>query len=370
MRVLMAGGGTAGHINPALAIADEIKKNLPDAEIVFVGTPWGMESRLVPAHGYAFEPMKVAGFQRKISFTNIKRNAEALWYLANSSRRAKEIVESFKPDLAIGTGGYVSGPILRKASQLGVPIIIHEQNAFPGVTTKMLASRAECVMLAVEDARSRIKDAKRFEVTGNPIRSEIFSYDREQARRELGLDERPMVLSFGGSLGARAINEAMLVVLENSAKSEKYTHVHGYGQYGGFVPETLEAKGVSKAENLDVREFINDMPRVLAAADLVVCRAGAVTLSELQAAGKPAILIPSPNVAENHQYHNAMAMVKRGAADIIVESDLDGGKLSERIDKLLSDRAALELMQSNALKMSITDACARIYEIALKAAKK
>lgn len=371
MRVLLAGGGTAGHINPAIAIAAHIRKMQPDAEILFVGTPWGMESKLVPAQGYRFEGMKVAGFQRKLSLTNVKRNAQAAWYLANSSKRAAEIINSFKPDIAIGTGGYVAGPILRKAAKMGVPIIIHESNAYPGVTTKMLAPLAECVMLAVEDAKKRIKDAKEFVVTGNPIRSEMLTYDRGTARRELGVDDRPLILSFGGSLGARAINESMLGLLIRSARDGKYNHIHGYGQYGAFVPETLNGEGINtdECDNLDVREYINDMPRVLAAADLVICRAGSMTLSELQAQGKPAILIPSPNVAENHQYYNAMALVDRHAAECIIESELTAEKLTEKIDELASDSHRLSLMSQNAKKLAITNACERIYEIILKTVK-
>lgn len=366
MRILLAGGGTAGHINPALAIADYFKKMDPEAEILFVGTPWGMESKLVPAQGYNFAGMKVAGFQRKLSLVNIKRNVQAVWYLANSSSRARQIIKEFSPDIAIGTGGYVAGPVLRKAAQMGVPVIIHESNAFPGVTTKMLAKHAQCVMLAVEDAAARIKNAKRVEITGNPVRGEVMTYDKAQARQELGVDDRPLVVSFGGSLGARAINEAMLPILIEGAASGKYNHIHGYGQYGGFVPERLAEAKVDTAacDNLDVREFISDMPRVLAAADLVICRAGAMTLSELQARGKPSILIPSPNVAENHQYHNAMALVNRNAADIIVESGLTSELLMQKIEKLLGDSETLRLMADNAHKMAITDACERIWAIA------
>lgn len=368
MKVLIAGGGTAGHINPALAIAGQIRKMQPDADITFVGTPFGMEARLVPAEGYKFEPMNVAGIQRKPSWTNIKRNAHALWYLAHSSARAKEIVEKVQPDIAIGTGGYVSGPIMRKAAQLGVPLIIHEQNAFPGVTTKVLSKYAKCIMLAVEDAKPRLDENVTTRLTGNPLRADILTYDKTQARKELGIDDRPLVLSFGGSLGARAINEGMLPLLCRSAKDGRYNHIHGYGQYGAFVLDELQAAGVNLDEcpNLDVREYINDMPRVMAAADIVVCRAGAITISELQASGKVSILIPSPNVAENHQYHNAMALVRRNAAEVIEESALTGEKLMETADSILGDPDKLRLMSENSHKMAITDSCERIYDIILQ----
>ncbi len=365
MRVLIAGGGTAGHINPALAIAGEIRRRQPDSEITFVGTPNGMEAKLVPAEGYSFEPMNVAGFQRKLSLVNIRRNAQAVWYLASATSHAKKIIERVQPDIAIGTGGYVSGPILRTCAQMGVPIIIHEQNAFPGVTTKMLAKHAACVMVAVEDAKHLIKTDALIKVTGNPIRADILSYDREQARRELGLDSRPLVLSFGGSLGARRINESMEALICRSAKDGKYNHIHGYGQYGAFILDDFAALGVepSSCPNLDIREYITDMPRVMAAADLVICRAGAITLSELQARGKASILIPSPNVAENHQYHNAMALVNRHAAECIEESELSGERVIELADKILDDPDRLRIMAGNAHKMAITNACERIYDI-------
>ena len=366
--ILIAGGGTAGHINPAIAIADEIRRRMPDAKITFVGTPGGMEAKLVPAAGYAFESMNVAGFQRKLSLVNIKRNLQAAWYLTSATSRARKIIDKVRPDIAIGTGGYVSGPILRTCANSGVPIIIHEQNAFPGVTTKMLAKQAACVMLAVEDARDLIKTDAPMRVTGNPIRADILSYDREQARRELGVDDRPLVLSFGGSLGARKVNESMEALLCRSAADGRYNHIHGYGQYGAFILDDFAAAGVNVSDcgNLDIREYINDMPRCMAAADLVICRAGAITLSELQARGKASILIPSPNVAENHQYHNAMALVNRNAAECIEESELTGEKLMQTADAILGDPDRLRIMAANAGKMAITDACSRIYDIMIE----
>ena len=372
MKVLMTGGGTAGHINPALAIADTIRQHHPDAAFLFVGTPQGMEARLVPAAGFDFTSMPVAGFQRKLNLTNLKRNAEAIGHLVLSGRRSAKIIRDFQPDIAIGTGGYVSGPILRKAAQMGVPVLVHEANAFPGVTVKMLAHYCECVMIAVEDAKKRLPDGVKTVVTGNPVRAEILEYDRETARRELGVDDRPLIVSFGGSLGARTINESMLDLLDRSAKDGRYQHIHGYGKYGGFVLDELKARGVdlSQCPNLDVREFIKDMPRVMAAADLVICRSGAMTLTEIQAQGKAAILIPSPNVAENHQYFNAMALVDRGAADIIVESDITPELLTEKADALAGNAERLREMSANARKMAILDSRERIYRIVKKVLQK
>ena len=365
MKVLMSGGGTAGHINPALAIADTIKKHIPDAEILFVGTPAGMESKLVPQAGFNYTSMPVAGFQRKLTVENVKRNIEAAAHLALSGVRSAKIIREFKPDIAIGTGGYVCGPVLRKAAQMGVPVLVHEANAFPGVTVKMLAHYCDCVMLAVEDAKKRINADTEFVVTGNPVRAEVLEYDKKRARKELGVDDRPLIVSFGGSLGARTINESMLDLLVRSAKDGRYQHIHGYGKYGKFVLDELKERGVDlkKCPHLDVREYISDMPRVMAAADLVICRSGAMALTEIQALGKAAILIPSPNVAENHQYYNAMAMVDRSAAEIIVEKDITPGLLIEKADKLAGDRAKLDEMSANARKMAILDSRERIFEV-------
>ncbi len=372
MKVLMSGGGTAGHINPALAIADTIKKNIPQADILFVGTPAGMESKLVPQAGFAYTSMSVSGFQRKLTLENVRRNLEAAGHLVLSGVRAAKIIRDFKPDIAIGTGGYVCGPVLRKAAQMGVPVLVHEANAFPGVTVKMLAHYCDCVMLAVEDAKARISADTEFVVTGNPVRSEVLEYDKARARRELKVDDRPLIVSFGGSLGARTINESMLDLLVRSAKDGRYQHIHGYGKYGSFVLDELKAKGVDpdSCPNLDVREYISDMPRVMAAADLVICRSGAMALTEIQALGKAAILIPSPNVAENHQYYNAMAMVDRGAAEIIVEKDITPELLTEKADKLAGNRAKLDEMSANARKMAILDSRERIFEVVCNTLKK
>jgi undecaprenyldiphospho-muramoylpentapeptide beta-N-acetylglucosaminyltransferase len=372
MKVLMSGGGTAGHINPAIAIADTIRKNIPDAEILFVGTPGGMESKLVPQAGFDYVSMPVAGFQRKLTLNNIKRNCEALGHLMLAGRRSAKIIREFGPDIAIGTGGYVCGPVLRKAAQMGVPVLVHEANAFPGMTVKMLAHHCDCVMLAVEDAKKRISADTEFVITGNPVRAEVLEYDRARARKELGIDNRPLIVSFGGSLGARTINESMIDLLVRSANDGKYQHIHGYGKYGGFVLDELKERGVDlkKCPNLDVREYITDMPRVMAAADLVICRSGAMALTEIQALGKAAILIPSPNVAENHQYYNAMAMVNRGAAEIIVEKDITPALLTEKADKLAGDRAKLAKMSRRAKKMAILDSRERIFRVVCDTLKK
>ncbi|MGN0476355.1 MAG: undecaprenyldiphospho-muramoylpentapeptide beta-N-acetylglucosaminyltransferase [Ruminococcus sp.] len=365
MRILFAGGGTAGHINPALAIAGYVKKQNPDAEILFVGNKGGMEERLVPDAGFKFKSIVISGFKRSFGVKDIGHNIVTVKRMFTSSAASKKIIKEFKPDLAVGTGGYVSGPVLRTAAKMGVPIIIHEQNAYPGVTTKMLSKLAKKVMLAIPDAQKHLDSNLDFVVTGNPVRQEILSADREQARRELNLDERPVVLSFGGSLGARKINENLADLIARSGKDGKYQHIHAYGQYGKWFPDLVKEKGVDieKCPNLDIREYINNMATCLAAADVVISRAGAITLSEIQAQGKPAVLIPSPNVAENHQYHNAMALVNKKAAEIIEEKDLTPQLLIQKVDKLLESKEVLEEYSQNARKMAIVDANERIYEV-------
>ncbi|MDD6225431.1 MAG: undecaprenyldiphospho-muramoylpentapeptide beta-N-acetylglucosaminyltransferase [bacterium] len=368
MRILFAGGGTAGHINPALAIAGYFRSKNPDAQILFVGNKGGMEERLVPKAGFDFAPIVISGFKRQISPKAVAHNVKTVKRIVTSSIESKKILTEFKPDLCVGTGGYVSGPVLRKAAKMGIPIIIHEQNAFPGVTTKMLSKNAKRVMLAIEDAKKYLDKDCNFVVTGNPVREDILKVTKEQARKQLGLDSRPVVLSFGGSLGARKINEALADVIARSGKDGRYQHIHAYGQYGKWFPQLVKDKGtdIEKCPNLDIREFIDDMPVCMAAADVVVSRAGAITLSEIQAMGKPAILIPSPNVAENHQYYNAMALVNAGAAEIIEEKDLTETAVTEKLDSLLESEEKLKEFSANSAKMAITDANERIYSVMKK----
>ena len=365
MKVLFAGGGTAGHINPALAVAGYLKGKEPDADILYIGAKGGMEERLVPKAGFAFQGITVSGFQRGFSMKKIGRNLRTAVRVFTSSAEARRIIRSFQPDLCVGTGGYVAGPVVREAIKLGVPSLIHEQNAYPGVTNKMLSRRADRTMLAVADAQKYLDPAARCSLTGNPVRQEVLRADREEARRKLKLDDRPLILSFGGSLGARKINEAAADLLVRSAKSGRFQHIHGYGQWGKWFPDLLKEKGLDVAahKEIDIREYIDDMPDCLAAADLVICRAGAVTLSELQAKGKASILIPSPNVAENHQFHNAMALVDRQAAVLIEEKDLTGDLLCKKVENLFADADAIPKLAKNAAKMAIPDACERIYRV-------
>lgn len=371
MRIIFAAGGTAGHINPALAAAGEIRKNHPEAQMLFIGTAEKMEARLVPAAGFDFKTIEISGFQRKLNLENIKRNIGTLSKLLKSSSQAKKIIEEFKPDVVVGFGGYVSGPVLRTASKMGIPIAIHEQNAFPGKTNKILAKRADKVMLTVPEAEKYLECKNAPILTGLPVRGAILEADRDEARFKMNLDERPLILSMGGSLGAKAINEAVAGMIANRIEKHDCKYVHAMGQFGLWMPDKLREMGVDcdKDPDVEIREYINDMDVCLAAADLVICRAGASSLSELEAMGKPAILIPSPNVAENHQYHNAMALVNKGAAVIIEEKDLTPESLSAKVDELLSDRNALSEIGRKAKELSIKDANARIAEVILSLIK-
>ena len=362
MRILMTGGGTAGHINPALAIAELLKKQYPDAEFLFVGATGRMETQLVPAAGYPIRTVTVRGFQRRLSLKNIGRNILAVANVVTASVASRHIVRAFKPDLAVGTGGYVCGPVLREALRAGVPTAVHESNAYPGVTVKMLAKEGATVLLCSEDARRHLPADARVVVTGNPLRADFLHWDKATARQELGLDNRPLVLSFGGSLGAARINEAMAEVLRRSREAGKLQHIHGAGKAGfGAMKAALDRMGMPLQEGgITVREYIDDMPRCMAAADLVISRCGAMTLSELPAAGKPAILIPSPYVAENHQYHNAMVLVERGAAICIEEKDLTADTLWEAICRATDDPAHLAQMGENSRGAAILDADERI----------
>lgn len=365
MKILFAGGGTAGHINPALAIAGYIKERHPNAEISYIGTADKLEARLVPEKGYDFHTIDVAGFQRKLSIKNIGRNIKAVGKAISSSNDSKKLLREIKPDLVVGTGGYVSGPVLREAQKLGFKTAIHEQNAFPGVTTKMLAERADRVMLAMPEAERYLKLKKPPVITGNPVRSELLSISREEARLKLGLDNRPLILSFGGSLGARHINEAVTELIKWHNGTEKFYHIHGTGKVG-YEAMTQALDGIKLSPIIEVREYINDMDVCMAAADLVICRAGAITLSELCCLGKPSVLIPSPFVAENHQFHNAMTLKKAGAAEILEEKDLSGESLINTVSRIIENKPLLEKMGAAARKHAISDANKRIYDVLMQ----
>lgn len=362
MKVLIAAGGTAGHINPALAIAGELCRQAPGTEVHFAGRKEGMEYGLVTKAGYPFHHIEVNGIQRSLTPVNILRNIQAVYHLALSLPRAKAILRKVQPDLVIGCGGYVSGPVVRAAAKAGIKTAIHEQNAFPGVTNKLLAKEADVVFAAMPAAVEKLGAPQKTLVVGNPVRPEVFQQDRAGARAMLGAGSRTVILSFGGSLGARRINEVVADLAAWEQKNHKNVlHLHATGSRGVQLFQQLgKEKGVEPGSGLVVKEYIDNMPQLLAAADLVICRAGALTLAELEAAGRAAILIPSPNVAENHQYYNALELQKAGAAQVIEEKDLTGEGLIETVQKLLDAPGELETMGKMAHALCEPDSLQKI----------
>lgn len=364
-KYIFAAGGTGGHINPAIAVAGCIRENEPNAEILFIGTADRMEAQLVPAAGYDFAAIEISGFYRGFSSEDIKHNIKTLSRLMKSSSQAKKIIREFSPHAVIGFGGYVSGPVLRAAAKMGIPTAIHEQNAYPGITNKALASRVDRVMLSVKEAEKLLSPKNPCVMTGLPVRKQLLKADRTLCRFELGLDEKPLVLSMGGSLGAEPINKAVVEMIAAKHKANDCRFIHATGKQGSWVKEALAEKGVNleKEKHVTIREYIDDMERCLPAADLVICRAGASSLNEFQALGKASVLIPSPYVTENHQYHNAMALVNRGAAVIIEEKDLTGERLTQEVNALLNNPEKLKSLSDNAKKDTIADAAKNIYNV-------
>ena len=363
MRVLIAAGGTAGHINPGLAIAGTIKEHCPEAEIHFAGRKGGMEFGLVQKAGYPFHHIEVNGIQRSLTPKNIVRNIKALWHLALSGPRAKKIMKELQPQLVIGCGGYVSGPVVRCAAKMGIATAIHEQNAFPGVTNKLLAKDVDVVFAAVPAAVEKLGYPGKTSVVGNPVRKELFLQNRETARNKLGAGDRTVILSFGGSLGARRINEVVADLAAWEAKNRTdILHIHATGSRGVELFKNLaKEKGFEYGEGLRVQEYIDNMPELLSAADLVISRAGALTLAELEAMGRAAVLIPSPNVAENHQYYNALELQKAGAALVVEEKDLTGEKLVQIVNGLLAEPGKLAVMGGMAHALAEPESLEKIW---------
>ena len=363
MKVLFAGGGTAGHINPAISIAETIKEKRPEAEIAFAGTKKGLESKLVPKAGYPLYEINITGFKRKFApIANIK----AAYCALTSLKIAKNIIRDFKPDIVIGTGGYVAWPLCRAAAKLNIPTLVHEANAYPGIATRSLAKHVDKVLLAFEFSKKYFKDSEKLVYTGNIISNEFIYTKKNDARTQLKIPEKPFLLSFGGSLGARNINEVMIsYIKQNKDEKKDLYHVHATGSYGfRWMPQRLFDIGIKNEDNvLNVCEYIYNMPQMMAAADLVICRAGATTIFELAAMGKPAILIPSPNVAENHQYHNAMTLGNAGAAIVIEEKDATPERVLAALDDLLHDDEKLAAMRKAAQGCAVFDANQRICDI-------
>ena len=361
MRILFTGGGTAGHINPALAIAGDIKRKYPDADIRFMGCERGMESRLVPQAGYRLYLAEVYGFERKRLYKNVK----VFYCLKKAIKKAVGILKDFQPDVVVGTGGYACLPAVIAAHKLNIPILLHEQNAFPGLAVKQLAKYADRVMLTVPQSVKYLEKYKdKCVVTGLPIRYEVLSADPDVSRSELGFDGRPLILSVAGSLGSKNFNEVLADVLVKESEKKNWQHVHVTGKFGmEWMPDLLKSKGFSFDCNPQIQmpEYI-DMSKYLAACDIIISRCGANSLAEIEAQGKPSVLVPSPRVAENHQYHNGMALVTAGAAVMIEEKDLTAEKLYDTLCELTGDADRIRSMSENAKKLAITNANERILD--------
>ena len=364
LKVLISGGGTGGHIFPAISIANEIKSLRPDAEILFIGALGRMEMHRVPEAGYEIKGLPVAGFDR----AHLLKNAKVVWKLFKSRRLAKRYIKEFQPDVAVGVGGYASGPALNVAHKMGVPIVIQEQNSYAGVTNKLLSKSASAICVAYE-GMERFFPADRIVMTGNPVRQNLLTDapSREEAAKALNLDpEKKIVLVVGGSLGARTMNESILGHLEFIAANE----VEVLWQTGKYYRYEIAKRlmGLGCPRNLHVCDFISDMPQAYAAADLVISRAGAGTISELCLLGKPTILVPSPNVAEDHQTKNAMALVEKNAA-LMVKDDEAKEKLVDLAMETVEDDAKLASLATEIKKLALPNAANDIAKIVLSKIK-
>lgn len=361
MRYLVTGGGTGGHIYPALAIASEIKNRYKDADILYVGTKKGLESELVPKEGFNFKTIRVKGMPRKLNLESIKAMKELLLGLMD----ANKIINDFKPDVVIGTGGYVCGPVVYVASKKKIPTLIHEQNAFPGITNKILSRYVDKILVTFEDSKKYFKHQDKVILTGNPIRKSILEVDKRKAYSDLNINPNiPFILSFGGSGGQKKLNDAMLYVIEKNINNDfiQIMHVTGNRFYDEYIKE-LKSKNLTLKQNIKILPYLYDIPKALNIADLVITSAGAITLAELSAVGAPSILIPKGYTAENHQEYNARAFEKKGASYLILEKDLTGQGLYETINKIIHDKKKLSEMSKNSRELGNINATEKIVDI-------
>ena len=373
MKFIFACGGTAGHVNPALAVAGRLKELMPDSEFLFLGAEGKMEMELVPREGYRILPLKVTNLSRGKHISDIEHNIISIKNVISSTAEAKKILKQFKPDAVIGTGGYVCMPVLEAAAELHIPTAIHESNAVPGLTTKVLSKKVDAIMLGLEESRKYYEQQDKVHVTGTPVRGDFACYTKNSARAELGYgDPKPLVVSVWGSLGAGYMNETLCNALPKMCGQKDFTLIHSVGSryYKDFC-ETLEDEHVNPGNcGADIREYIYDMPRVMAAADLILCRAGASTLAELCYMGKPVIIIPSPNVTNNHQEKNARVLEKAGGAVVFTEGSFDEETILNEIKTLLSDKERLDRMSKAMLSLAVPEAADRICDIILDITRK
>ena len=365
MNVIFTCGGTGGHINPAIAVANIWKARHPDSNILFIGADGGMEEQLVPKAGFQLKTLPGGGLSRSLSFAGIKKNVKVMYNLVSSVNRCKKIIKDFGADIVVGTGGYASFPALMAACLLKIPSCVHESNAVPGLTTRMVERWADKMLICFPQSARYYKDQSKVQVVGMPVRSEFIQNEKKACREELGLDSRPVILSTFGSLGAKAMNEmtAELMALEKEA-GYPFQHIHGVGSFGWeWMPKLVEEKGVQDNDAIFLKEYIYNMPTIMTAADIVISRAGASTCNEIAAAGIPCILIPSPNVTANHQEKNARALEEQGAAAVILEADCSAEKVMQTICELLENREAYNKMHEALLEIAVPDSAQRMCDI-------
>lgn len=368
-RVIFTCGGTAGHVNPAIALAQLIGEKNPEAEFLFVGAERGLEKDLVPKAGYPFRTVHISSFHRSFKPKEIRHNLISAGNLLRAPGEARAILREFRPDAVIGTGGYASYPMVKAAAKAGVPTAVHESNMVPGLTTEMLEPYADRIMVGFESCRKHYRHPEKVVVTGTPVRSDFFALTKAEAKKQLGVDDgRPLVVSFWGSLGASGMNRQMADFMALEAAKEPFHHIHGAGKQGcPMIQAILREKGVDLTEHpaLQLREYIYDMAPVMRAADLVICRAGASTISELTALGVPALMVPSPYVTNNHQEKNARALEEGGGAVVLLEKDCSGQALFRSACGILQNEARRASMENAMASLGIRDAAERIYQTIL-----
>ena len=374
MNLIFTCGGTAGHINPAIAVANMMKERHPDCNILFIGATGRMEEKLVPQAGYDLKCLPGSGLSRGKNLAAIKKNLYAVKCVLSAVGACKKIYKEFKPDAVIGTGGYASFPALYAAQSMDIPTCVHESNALPGVTTKLAANKASRVLVAFEESVRHYKHPEKVEVVGMPVRREFIYTKKEDARKELNLGEKPLVVSAFGSLGAKVMNETMagMFALEQEA-GFPFHHIHATGSFGWeWMPGFVKEKGVDleNCPTIEMREYIYNMPTLMAAADVIISRAGASTCNEICAAGTPSILIPSPNVTANHQEKNARVLSDRDAAVLVLEKDCTPERMFQEVNALLADENRRREMSCKLQEMAHLDCTERICGIVEELTKK
>ena len=367
MNVVFTCGGTGGHINPAIAIANIWKERYPDTKFLFVGGGDELEQELVPKAGYELVCVPAYGIRRSKDFQSIKRNVKAVWLTVSGIQKCRKIFKEFKPDIVVGTGGYASFQALAAAKSMGIPTCVHESNAMPGMTTKMASKFVDKALVCFPESVKHYKDPSRVEVVGMPVRREFIYTEKEQARKELGLDERPVVMSAFGSQGAMVMNQTMaeLFRLEKEA-GFPYQHIHAVGSFGWeWMPKLVAEKGIDLVTDtaITMKEYLYNMPTVMAASDVVISRAGASTCNEIAASGTPCVLIPSPNVTDNHQEKNARALEKPGGAVVILEKDCSAQKIFDEIKAIVDDPKKGQAMQKALHSIVVPDSAERVCAI-------